>query len=1152
MDPFSFAIASVASIGIGLLFPSSGPRMKDLKISASTYGATIPEAFGYARIAANMIWSDRIREHKKKKTVGLKTFKYYTYTCTFAMSVCQGPVSAVRRIWANHKLIYDATGKSEVTSKAKFKIRPYLGTEDQAPSSVIEALVGEGRTPAYRGQCYIVFEDMPLQDFGNTIPQVTVEVFAQGEAQTTANMTSFTRLPGNGINQDYIVMDKERGYLYNLDNDGGIHRYRMSTMTEEYVDPLTAYADALGGVSPITGNIVAFQDNLFGQVSIALHEPFGLTEVARTPAIGGGFSSPEGAVGSFSTDSAGGEYFMYSSRTFTEWCVIPTIPSFNFTTEYFKKVGSGLPNRIYGKSMVLGTHGEGAPSFYVWDGGSRFGDYVQSLNLWKVWSLDAGNTWDKQMIMAHPNPLPEIPGIQIGFEVTSIHMDLRDKCPILIWQENIQRYQIGKVDPRTGTFKWRREIAGYGNPQWIQSTYLADGQLMWLGSSRVYIIDTETGDFKTELFDPYSNYDDPLDVPKDVIAPPDANYAGIPLTGGTPIRESFYDETRRTIWEGNGPRAVKFGITSEMTTLAGFIERLLRRAGLSTRHFDLSGLAEQSVRGYGWASGSDLKSIIEQLQTLYQFDLIERNGKIVGVMRGTGSNEFKPGKPVRKLQQKVLGNSTGTTEGMDYWQETRLQEADIPMKVILTYFNWDDDFANSTAQSKRLQNPTPTMFSNQQLAMEIGVVLTATEAKNQVNKIIWSQWAERTKHDTRLPWAYLDLDPSDTVSVTMDDGRQYLERIATTEVGADFGIATESYSQDASAYVSSAIADGGGKGGADGIAGERPARAFVFNTPLLRDQDDTGGSYSLYYTGVGTNTPEAFDGAGFYRSIDNINYDLLYGTDTDVEWGQVTGRLLPARHGHFALDWENSVTIWPAVPWFELESITDDELWAGANLCVIGDEVLQFRDAVQNANGSWTIRNLLRGRRGTEYATTTHKVGESFVFLASTTITPEGELLDQRGQPRYFRAVAEGLALETALQLNIQYEPRDLMPYAPKDIRRSFAGDICTLTWNRRTRFGGNMQDGTGSVPLNEVGEQYEIYVLSGPFVDDLTRSDSVPANAIYTATTTEPTLTFNVSELTAPFDVDLDTLHVVIYQNSAAVGRGFPGTRSIQHWQTF
>lgn len=55
-------------------------------------------------------------------------------------------------------------------------VRIYLGTEDQLPNTLIEAKEGEGFAPAYRGIAYLVFERMPLENFGNRIPQISVEV----------------------------------------------------------------------------------------------------------------------------------------------------------------------------------------------------------------------------------------------------------------------------------------------------------------------------------------------------------------------------------------------------------------------------------------------------------------------------------------------------------------------------------------------------------------------------------------------------------------------------------------------------------------------------------------------------------------------------------------------------------------------------------------------------------------------------------------------------------------------------------------------------------------------------------------------------------------------------------------------------------------
>ena len=38
-----------------------------------------------------------------------------------------------------------------------------------------------------------------------------------------------------------------------------------------------------------------------------------------------------------------------------------------------------------------------------------------------------------------------------------------------------------------------------------------------------------------------------------------------------------------------------------------------------------------------------------------------------------------------------------------------------------------------------------------------------------------------------------------------------------------------------------------------------------------------------------------------------------------------------------------------------------------------------------------------------------------------------------------------------------------------------------TLSWQRRTRVGGELIDGSGEVPLAEDSEEYELEILDGP-----------------------------------------------------------------------
>lgn len=166
---------------------TQGPRLTDLQVQSSTEGAPIPIVYGRMRIAGNMIWSGGIKEKKTKKKTGGKgmggssTHTTYSYSASFAIGLCEGPIQGIRRIWADGKLIYsnasNATAATLYASRKKMAaITVYTGSETQTADPIIAANVGAINCPAFRGLAYIVFNTLQLADFGNRIPNITVEV----------------------------------------------------------------------------------------------------------------------------------------------------------------------------------------------------------------------------------------------------------------------------------------------------------------------------------------------------------------------------------------------------------------------------------------------------------------------------------------------------------------------------------------------------------------------------------------------------------------------------------------------------------------------------------------------------------------------------------------------------------------------------------------------------------------------------------------------------------------------------------------------------------------------------------------------------------------------------------------------------------------
>ena len=163
-------------LGAGQSVTREGPRLSEQPLLTSQEGAAVPRVFGRGRVAGQVIWASRYLETvtSRSQTVGGKggggqtvTQTEYSYSVSIAVGLCEGPVSGVGRIWADGRLL----DMSEIT------FRLHKGTDDQEADSIIEAIEGSGNAPAYRGLAYIVFEDLPLDQFGNRVPQIQVEVF---------------------------------------------------------------------------------------------------------------------------------------------------------------------------------------------------------------------------------------------------------------------------------------------------------------------------------------------------------------------------------------------------------------------------------------------------------------------------------------------------------------------------------------------------------------------------------------------------------------------------------------------------------------------------------------------------------------------------------------------------------------------------------------------------------------------------------------------------------------------------------------------------------------------------------------------------------------------------------------------------------------
>jgi len=303
------------------------------------------------------------------------------------------------------------------------------------------------------------------------------------------------------------------------------------------------------------------------------------------------------------------------------------------------------------------------------------------------------------------------------------------------------------------------------------------------------------------------------------------------------------------------------------------------------------------------------------------------------------------------------------------------------------------------------------------------------------------------------------------------------------------------------------------------------------NINMLRDTDNDPGFYGaargvVAATWRGAVLYESRDGGASYTSINEFTTAATIGVTTDV-LGNFYGGNIP--------DELNTVNI--RLTGGTLSSTDNTGLLAGTNACVIGDEILFFRTATLEGNGTYTLRGLLRGRRGSEYAMSIHVTGDRFVLLSMSTVIRVAQVTADIGKTRKYKAVSVGSTLAATTEQEFTNEGAGLKPYAPVHLGGGRdASNNLTINWTRRNRISGEWRDSV-DVPMSEASEAYEVDIYSSSSYTSVVRTITGLSS---------PTATYSAADQTSDGLTPGNTVYFKVFQKSAIVGRGYAGTGSV------
>lgn len=546
------------------------------------------------------------------------------------------------------------------------------------------------------------------------------------------------------------------------------------------------------------------------------------------------------------------------------------------------------------------------------------------------------------------------------------------------------------------------------------------------------------------------------------------------------------------------------------------VKDLLTRAGVDPSRIDVTAVTGTNVLGFPITQNTAVKALLTVLCQAFFFDIVERDFKLVCVLRG-GS-----------IALNVPENDLGLESDQHKLQETIPQENDLPKDLTVMYADPALDYQQGKALQQR--NARVKNTKNHTL-MELPLTMNADFAAQLANKALKTIWQERNNYDTKLwKYQYLVLDPSDVIQFTYE-GMQFVARLIRCTTGSNLAMEITAVSEDAASYISAITGSSG-----DGFVTQfldpvGPTILFIFDIPLLQDTDASPVGSSGYYWGLNS-LAKGWPGAALLQSADGETWNNVGFASNGILFGSVFGTLAAPE---FLWTWDTVNTLNVAMSQGTLASTTEANVLNGANAALVGGEVIQYQNAVLNANGTYTLSKLLRGRRGTEWECDQHTVGETFVALNGTDLQRNIVGTGIIGAAREYKAVTIGLSQDQVQGQTITLEAFDLRPYAPcqlvvtKDGSNNFS-----ISWVRRTRIGGAWLDGTGTVPLSEASEVYDLEVLN---------ASGTILRKVYGLTS--PTYFYTAANALADFGTQPSFVWIRIYQVSAAVGKGFPVTNT-------
>ncbi len=1103
-------------------------QISDLSVQTSDWGTGIPQIYGVQRIAGNIIWSTDKKlvggtqgkfggkgggggksgggGGKGKKGTGNQGY----YTAAVAFALCEGPVAGIKKIWAGGVLIFDDSAPVYVPSMnqnqpqgtyVQFETQNqpllstggsslgswtlYHGTGAQTadptivsngsglgtngvPYQTVNNQNGntytygspqfgkQGTACAYRGVAYIVFDALNL-GFGGTMPQLTFEVVG---AQPTLVLNQLVLTQPvktiSNINSTFAAELVDGQYLYASLDLQPLHQMSINVLTGNVVN---IQNDPSGGNwSPVGAALLQQASSTIYSGGPVYHEgsiPNGLftgisiygSGISGSPAFIAAMASFELNDLPYFVGVVGSSYFIVQPfLTTTQW---PQQGGLN-TVEPFIFTPSATP---YSQSIAYTNN-----KLPVINGVAYLIATTSTAGIYDLVGFDG-------------QQFTQVGGIALPAQPTSIFGDGTDVYAACGVNQATEIYKITTTGVVSLWLTIHLTVSGGAS----YNFQFAQGYLFAIqrGGTAFYKFNAD-GSIRYSVNSGFTDLEFAFPYGSGFVL-------GGTTSSGFGYALSNYGDTE---------------IVPQQVDLSSAVSDICSRAGLT--NYDVSLLPATAVQ-LTRKAGIAARDILKALCQVYLVDMVDSAGTLRFVPKG---QNISAQIGIEEVGFSVL--SEAQVPAAPY-SLTRSQGYDLPRSVTIEYTSALIQF-NRYAQQFQIMFP-----EGKDIKTSVPLTLGDMQALNVAMFLCASPHIEKSAYAWTLSFKWLALEPGDVVQmpwgvtritqVTIKDGQksptiEYQGVIdASYVLAAGYGNAQAVAPQvlgQIDAPVAPLAAAGTGNYVANNVQGGGSA-AFVPTQPplivgtayseFLEVPPLTSTQTSPFYLVAPYSSGNSFVGAQIWESTDS---GVTYTELAEQSSGGITGFVETALPDTQPYTWDNQsvVNVYLNAPYMLLSSATDIQVIQGANLALIGSELIQFANAnlMTDANGAayYQISRLLRGRRGTEWALSTHAVQETFTLIQPNDETVINYSLPNINNGAQFKVVTAGQDISKVNPT--QFAPVGLWykPFSPANAVASRDGSgNWNVSFTPRARLNGWWASGVAPA-LDADTQTWSIDILNG------------------------------------------------------------------------